>query len=116
MRLVRIEKALLALFDAEAIGPDTLVDVAQRLSKTGVSRVAIMDFYFHIMSRQGSKLSQEQLDMLGDVNLHLSGQQCPIDQVIRLEGDPVDPLDLYDRVREQMKGWVPPSANDRKRD
>lgn len=99
---------LLILLRAEVVGFETLVEVAQKLSAHGVSRTQIMELYYGIMRDHANELEEPVIDMIGDVNIHLSGQQCPINQIIRLTGDPEDPLELYESVRQQMSDWRPP--------
>ena len=103
-----VAEGLAILFEEKVIGFDTILEVTQSLSKKGATRIEIMDFFYLFTRNYATRLTDEQLDIVGDVNIHLSGQQCRIDQIIRLPGDPEGTHELASFVREQVKNWAPP--------
>ena len=97
---------LVALLEANVVGQNTLIEVIQMLSAQGVTRPELVDMLYRLAFK--ISLTEDQVTMVGDFNHHLAGDQCPIGQVIKLAGDPEDPVARYHWAREQMKDWRPP--------
>jgi hypothetical protein len=102
-----VQNALVTLMRAELVNWSVLEQMTLCLSRRGLGRPQIVDFFWIVMARYKDVLSSQDLDMLGDFNLHLVGQCNPRD-TIRLVNDPDDLDALARTVSAAMRGWTPP--------
>ena len=100
-------EALISLLRAGIWHGDILRGVADAMSRAGKGRLDIVNFFWHLMNAEPPILTEEELDFIHDFNQCLLGR-CPLEQIVRLHGDPADMHQLGQLVTAEARRWRPP--------
>jgi hypothetical protein len=103
------QNALAGLFRAGVWHWNILDGVAQAMSVAGKQRLDIVNFFWRLMNASPAMLDEEQLNVVDDFTRALLGD-CPLDQIVRLHGDPEDPQALSELVVADAARWTPPGS------
>jgi len=83
------------------------VGAARAMSIAGKQRLEIVDFFWYLMNASPPVLDDEQAMLVYDFTDALLGRG-PLEQIVRLHGDPDDPQELSDVVGADADRWKPP--------
>ena len=100
-------EALVALFHSGVSHPSVLLGMARAMSIAGKHRLEIVDFFWHLMNAAPPVLAEDQIMIVHDFTETLLGR-CPLEEIVRLYGDPEDPKELSDVVGTDADRWRPP--------
>jgi len=106
---ISVQNALAGLFRAGVWHWNILSGVAQAMSAAGKHRLDIVDFFWRLMNASPAVLDEEQLNLVDDFIGALLGH-CPLDQIVRLYGDPEDSHALSKIVGVDADRWKPPGS------
>jgi hypothetical protein len=102
-----VGSALISLFRSGIWHWNILVGIAAAMSHAGKSRLAIVNFFWHLMNASPSVLTDEELDFIDDFVNCLLGR-CRLEHIVRLPGDPEALEELGRCVEAEAATWKPP--------